>query len=30
MLKRFGFYSTEFNGHLTEYLPWYRKRPTRS
>ena len=25
--KRFGFYSTESNGHLSEYLPWYRKRP---
>jgi len=27
ILKRFGFYSTESNGHLSEYLPWYRKRP---
>ena len=27
VLKRFGFYSTELNGHLSEYLPWYRKRP---
>lgn len=27
MLKRFGFYSTESNGHLSEYVPWYRKRP---
>lgn len=27
MLRRFGFYSTESNGHLSEYLPWYRKRP---
>ena len=26
VLKRFGFYSTESNGHLSEYLPWYRKR----
>jgi alpha-galactosidase len=25
MLKRFGRYSTESNGHLSEYLPWYRK-----
>jgi len=25
-LKRFGYYSTESNGHLSEYLPWYRKR----
>ena len=28
VLRRFGFYSTESNGHLSEYLPWYRKRPT--
>jgi len=27
VLDRFGFYSTESNGHLSEYLPWYRKRP---
>lgn len=27
MIKRFGYYSTESNGHLSEYLPWYRKRP---
>ena len=27
MLKRFGYYSTESNGHLSEYLAWYRKRP---
>lgn len=27
ILKRFGVYSTESNGHLSEYLPWYRKRP---
>jgi alpha-galactosidase len=26
MLNRFGYYSTESNGHLSEYLPWYRKR----
>jgi len=26
MLRRFGYYSTESNGHLSEYLPWYRKR----
>lgn len=25
MLKRFGYYSTESNGHLSEYIPWYRK-----
>jgi len=27
ILERFGVYSTESNGHLSEYLPWYRKRP---
>ena len=27
VLRRFGAYSTESNGHLSEYLPWYRKRP---
>jgi alpha-galactosidase len=27
VLKRFGCFSTESNGHLSEYLPWYRKRP---
>ncbi len=27
VLRRFGCYSTESNGHLSEYLPWYRKRP---
>ncbi|HLI89944.1 MAG TPA: alpha-glucosidase/alpha-galactosidase [Ktedonobacteraceae bacterium] len=26
VLRRFGYYSTESNGHLSEYLPWYRKR----
>lgn len=26
VLDRFGYYSTESNGHLSEYLPWYRKR----
>ena len=26
VLKRFGYYSTESNGHLSEYVPWYRKR----
>ncbi len=26
VLKRFGYYSTESNGHLSEYLAWYRKR----
>ncbi|MHC4874344.1 MAG: alpha-galactosidase [Planctomycetota bacterium] len=25
MMKRFGYYSTESNGHLSEYVPWYRK-----
>lgn len=29
VLRRFGYYSTESNGHLSEYLPWYRKRPER-
>ncbi|MBU7004493.1 MAG: alpha-glucosidase/alpha-galactosidase, partial [Theionarchaea archaeon] len=27
MLRRFGFYLTESNGHVSEYVPWYRKRP---
>lgn len=27
MMERFGYYSTESNGHLSEYLAWYRKRP---
>ena len=27
VLRRFGHYSTESSGHLSEYLPWYRKRP---
>ena len=27
VLKRFGYYSTESNGQLSEYLAWYRKRP---
>ncbi|MCL1856632.1 MAG: alpha-glucosidase/alpha-galactosidase [Kiritimatiellaeota bacterium] len=26
IMKRFGYYSTESNGHLSEYVPWYRKR----
>lgn len=26
VLARFGYYSTESNGHLSEYVPWYRKR----
>ncbi|GIS01437.1 MAG: hypothetical protein CM15mP102_22570 [Flavobacteriales bacterium] len=26
ILKRFGLFSTESNGHLSEYLPWYRKK----
>ncbi len=26
MLRRFGYWSTESNGHLSEYVPWYRKR----
>lgn len=28
MMERFGYYSTESNGHLSEYLAWYRKRPS--
>jgi alpha-galactosidase len=27
VLKNFGYYSTESNGHLSEYVTWYRKRP---
>ncbi len=27
ILRRFGYFCTESNGHLSEYLPWYRKRP---
>ncbi len=27
VLRRFGYFSTESNGHLGEYLPWYRKLP---
>ena len=27
IMERFGYFSTESNGHLSEYLPWYRKRP---
>ncbi|MGF7144663.1 alpha-galactosidase [Anaerotaenia torta] len=27
VLKNFGYYSTESNGHLSEYVAWYRKRP---
>lgn len=26
MLRRFGYFSTESNGHLSEYVAWYRKR----
>ena len=26
ILRRFGYYSTESNGHISEYLAWYRKR----
>lgn len=25
MMRRFGYYSTESNGHLSEYVAWYRK-----
>jgi len=27
MMRRFGYFSTESNGHLSEYVPWYRKNP---
>ena len=27
LLRRFGYYTTESNGHVSEYVPWYRKRP---
>ena len=27
MMRRFGYFSTESNGHLSEYVAWYRKRP---
>ena len=27
VIRRFGYFSTESNGHLSEYVPWYRKRP---
>jgi alpha-galactosidase len=27
ILRRFGYYTTESNGHVSEYLAWYRKRP---
>lgn len=27
ILRRIGYYTTESNGHVSEYLPWYRKRP---
>ena len=27
VLRHFGHYSTESNGHLSEYVSWYRKRP---
>jgi len=26
MMRRFGYYTTESNGHVSEYVPWYRKR----
>jgi alpha-galactosidase len=26
MIRRLGYFSTESNGHLSEYVPWYRKR----
>ncbi len=27
ILRRFGYFTTESNGHVSEYVPWYRKRP---
>jgi alpha-galactosidase len=27
VMRRFGYFSTESNGHLSEYVSWYRKRP---
>lgn len=30
VLRRFGYFSTESNGHLSEYLPWYRKQPEQT
>lgn len=27
MLRRFGYYCTESNGHFSEYVAWFRKRP---
>ena len=27
LLRRFGYFTTESNGHDSEYVPWYRKRP---
>lgn len=27
VMKNFGYYSTESNGHLSEYLSWYRNHP---
>jgi len=27
MLRRFGYYTTETSSHVSEYVPWYRKRP---
>jgi alpha-galactosidase len=26
IMRRFGYFSTESNGHLSEYVPWFRKR----
>ncbi|MDR0831649.1 MAG: alpha-glucosidase/alpha-galactosidase [Bacillales bacterium] len=26
MFEKFGYFCTESNGHLSEYVPWYRKR----
>jgi alpha-galactosidase len=26
LMRRFGYFTTESNGHVSEYVPWYRKR----
>ncbi|QPC83352.1 alpha-glucosidase/alpha-galactosidase [Phototrophicus methaneseepsis] len=26
VIRRFGYFTTESNGHFSEYVPWYRKR----
>ena len=29
VLRHFGYFMTESTGHLSEYLPWFRKSPAR-